>query len=161
MAKLGCDSDGHLNTSVVNWMTWKQQMRRTIDNLIDPKAPPDNIIVQITLRQKTRLVAKCKHAVFWSTRSLGASLDFLLLKNEGIKFSFRSLNFGPPHPAMFEYPIGQLAKGVKFRIFITSTDNFGAKTAEHFPNQRTGGNCREDGADKSLQETVAVCGIHS
>ena len=41
-------------------------------------------------------------------------------------------------------------------IFITSTFYLGVETANSFPNWRTRGNCREDGAHKILQETPTV-----
>ena len=52
--------------------------------------------------------------------------------------------------------IQQLPEEVESWRVITSTDNFGTKTAQSLPNWRTPGYCREDGAHQVLKEAMTV-----
>ena len=84
-----------------------------------------------------KMQARCwfEHVICWR------SPPFVAVHERRKRISLSGSIFGPPNPARFQQPNKQLAVEVEGRTFITSSDSFGAITAEPLSNQRTSGNC--------------------
>ena len=90
--KIGCNSDGPLTTSAVNWKPWRRHTKKSWEDQVISKHHDTNF-VENPPKAEARLVAKRKDAADSHTKFAATHRHLSLFADEWVELSLYRLNF--------------------------------------------------------------------